>query len=198
MESDRFDAFVQRLAATRLTRGNALRGLAAGVAALSGVAVVNGTAARNRKKKKQICHCANPSATCTTETVGKKQRKQHLKQDQCDYLGPCQGTLNPCAGAGSNVTVDTTLLGQPCTAGGNECGDSAVTGLTCVANVCVPTDVATSLVCTTDADCSSGRCTGGVCVLCPETSICGSGASAQCCVVDASCIRGLCVLPVTG
>jgi hypothetical protein len=201
MDRDHFDALVQRLASTRLTRGGALRGLVAGIAAASGVAGASAFSearAKKRHHKKEICHCANPAATCSTETVGKKQRKRHLKQDQCDYLGPCQGTLNPCAGAGSPITIDLSLLGLSCTAGGTECGDSAVSGLTCLLGLCVPLDVANGVVCASDADCSTGRCTGAVCADCPTASICGADDSAQCCVAEADCIRGLCVLPVAG
>jgi hypothetical protein len=201
MEADRFDRLTRHLTGLRLTRAAALRGLVAGTVVVSGVVAAPPAAA---KKRKTICHCDNPSATCSTERVSKRQARRHLRDDQCDYLGECRttlsGTTNPCASAGSDITVDTTLLGQPCTAGGNECGTSATTGLTCVANVCVPTDVANSTICTTNSDCTSGRCntTTGICVSCPETSICGAAGSEQCCAVDANCVNNnVCVFPVS-
>ena len=193
MDANRFDRLARRLAAARLTRARALRGIAAGAAALAGLGASTGDVSAGRKRK--LCHCGDdPTAQCTDEKVSKKARKQHLRDHPCDYKGECRGTgtRNPCQGAGVAITVDVDLLGDACTVGGTACGDPNETGLECVINVCLPIDLGDA--CDEDADCGSGRCEDGQCADCPELARCGTGPDRQCCVVDADCVLGLCVL----
>ena len=193
MDGPRFDALTQRLASIRLTRSRALRGITVGALTLAGMATVADEASAGKKKK--LCKCPDANATCTTDKKSKQGRKRYLKSHPCSYKGKCRGTgtKNPCEGAGAPVTVNTTLLGAACTVGGTDCGTG--TGLECVADVCVPIDLGD--ICAEDADCSTGRCAGLVCAECPETDICESGDDAQCCVADATCVGGLCVLPLS-
>lgn len=192
MESDRFDALAHRLASASLTRTGALRGIVAGVAALTGVAAVR-EQADTKKSKKNVCHCPTPDAQCNTLRVSKRGRRAHLRNHPCDYAGACRGTgtQNPCDGAGAPITIDIDLLGTSCTVGGTQCGTG--TGLECVVNVCLPISLGDA--CVSDDDCSTGRCQGGQCDECPDIDVCESGSEVQCCVVDATCIAGLCVLP---
>jgi hypothetical protein len=189
MDGSRFDALTQRLGSIRLTRKGAVRGLVGGVVALTGgAAFTDGVKAG---KKKPICHCGEAGSTsCTDERVSKKQRKAHLRDHQCDYLGACRSDINACAAAPIVINIDR--LGTPCS-NNNPCG--ANSGLRCVANICVPIDLGDS--CTNDGECSTGRCEGSVCVECPLLSICGTTNTPQCCTVSASCdlTDDVCALP---
>lgn len=199
MDGSQFDALTRRLTSIRLTRGSALRGMAAGALTLAGMTRIAEEASAGKTRGK-YCQCDNGTETCTNEKAGKKARKRHLKQNPCSYKGKCRGTgtHNPCDGAGAPTTGGSDPApGTTCTVGGNDCGDSAVTGLECVgapgqAGVCASLDL--NAVCNADTDCSTGRCTLGVCVECPETSICAPGNDAVCCAVDATCVSGICVL----
>jgi len=180
VDGSRFDEFTQRLASIRLTRKAALRGLVGSLAALtSGAAFTDWVEAG---KKKPVCHCGDAGSTsCTTERVKKKQRKAHLRDHQCDYLGACSSDINACAAA--PLLVDNDRLGDPCS-NSNPCG--ANSGLTCdpVLNICVPIDLGRS--CATNGQCSTGQCTLGECADC--LTICGTtSGTPQCCAVDASC-----------
>ena len=183
----------ERLAAIRLTRGSALRGLAVSALTLTGMTRLAEEASAGKKRK--YCACEDENDECSTERAGRKARRQYLNSHPCAYKGTCRGTgsQNPCEGAGAPITVNVTLLGDTCTVGGTECGDAEVTGLECSATlICVPVDLGTT--CDEDTDCSSGRCTNLLCAAeCPEINVCESGDDAQCCVADATCISGLCV-----
>jgi hypothetical protein len=189
VDGHQFDALTQRLTSTRLTRGGALRGMVAGALTVAGIARVADEASAGKRRK--VCHCgdvAGPTA-CTTEPVGKKQRRAHLRDHQCDYLGACRGNT-ACAAAPIIINIDR--LGTACSSN-NPCGNNS--GLRCVANLCVPIDLGDS--CTNDRECSTGRCTGGLCVDClPVADICGAGSTLQCCTVGASCdsVDNVCVL----
>jgi hypothetical protein len=189
MDGSRFDALTQRLAAIRLTRQGALRGLVGSVAALTGGAAFTGGVEAG--KKKPVCHCEG--VTCGTLRVKKKQRKAHLRDDQCDYQGECRTSINACAAA--PILIDIDLLGEPCSRN-SDCGGSN-SGLLCDLGleVCVPIDLGNS--CTNNGECSTGRCVDNQCAPCPEASTCGTGAGAspQCCSLLATCgVLDLCVL----
>jgi hypothetical protein len=162
--------------------------MVAGAVTLTGMTQVAEEASAGKKRK--VCHCGDVAGgTCTTERVGKKNRKAHLRDHQCDYLGACR---SPTACAAAPITIiNIDRLGTPCSPS-NPCG--ANSGLECVANVCVPIDLGDA--CTNNRECSTGRCTGGVCVDCPLLSICGAGRTLQCCTVEASCDQtdDVCVL----
>ncbi len=208
MDSKRFDQLTQRLASIRLTRGNALRGIAASALTLAGItqgaetgmAQVTDEGRRRPRQPRQVryCRCDGPADDCSTETGTKRQRQRHVNQSPCSYKGPCKGAgnQNPCEDAGTTITViDITLLRAECTIAGGECGNSATTGLTCIAGICLPL---LGEVCAVDGDCSAGECEGVACV-CSLVSICESESSdaVQCCVAEAECIGGFCVLPTS-
>src|SRR5215212_3052044 len=91
MDATTFDALIKRLAATRLTRLTALRGLAAGgVAALTGVSLLGEEADADNNKKRTICHRGDDcSILGVTKKVSKKGKQKHLRQHSCDYKGKC-------------------------------------------------------------------------------------------------------------
>jgi hypothetical protein len=195
VDGKRFDELTQRLGAIRLSRKHALRSLVGGVTTLAGGAAVTGEV-EARRRKKPICHCGDAGPTCTTQRVKRKQRRAHLSGDQCDYLGECRtgpGGITACAAA--PIFIDLELLGRECS-GNSACGGRD-SGLLCDLGldvpVCVPIDLGND--CTNNGECSTGRCQGGKCVDCPEPSRCGSGASAQCCSLLATCgLLDVCVL----
>jgi hypothetical protein len=189
LDGKQFDALAQRLGAIRLTRKGALRGLVGGVAVLGGGAAVTGEV-EARRRKRPICHCP-VGGTCTTQRVGRRQRKAHLSGDQCDYQGACRSSINACAAA--PIFIDIDLLGRECSRN-SDCGGRD-SGLLCDLGleICVPIDLGNT--CTNNGECSTGRCQGGECVDCPEPSRCGSGATAQCCSLLATCgVLDVCVL----
>ncbi len=180
MDGLQFDALTQRLTSIRLTRGSALRGMVAGALTLAGTARVAEEASAGKKKRK-VCHCPETAGgTCATAKVKKKQRKMHLKTHQCDYMGACRSDITACAAA--PILVNVARIGDSCTSD-NQCGNDS--GLECVADLCVPLDLDTT--CDNNGECSTGRCEGGVCVLCPEASTCVSEAGAQCCTGLSTC-----------
>jgi hypothetical protein len=134
----------------------------------------------NAGKKKNYCDCPDAEATCTNARASRKNRKRYLRDHPCSYKGTCRGSgsHNPCEDAGVNINIDVDLLGLVCTLGGDECGNANATGVECVLGIggllgtCQPTD------------CSD------------VVKVCGTGNDVQCCVADATCIRGLCVLPI--
>jgi len=151
--------------------------------------------------KKPYCACEDANDECSTEFAGKKARKKYIKQHPCAYKGECRGSGsgNPCDGAGVDITVNVNVLDLI----GDICGDQddcggAGSGLECLGLICLPI-LGGSLGddCASDDECATGRCQGGECVQCPGLDICGSDDdNAQCCVADATCIAGLCVLPI--
>jgi hypothetical protein len=192
VDADRFDGLARRLAARRLTRSGVLRGMLAGAAALTGLgALAGGVDARPRKRT--VCQCPSSGAACGEARLGRKARRRHLRTNPCSYKGACRGTgtRNPCTDAGAPITININLLGIACTTGGTECG--AGTGLQCIAGFCVPIDFGST--CTANDECDAGTCDNGTCGTCDLVSVCESGANAQCCVANADCINGVCVLP---
>jgi hypothetical protein len=107
MDGRQFDALVKRLATTRLTRLQALRGVAASAAALAGVrlAPVSTEAAKQCRSVGQTCEGSNPN--CCPGTV-------------------CSVAQNP------TVCVTCGAATQPCCAGFT-CSE----GLVCQNDVCV-------------------------------------------------------------
>ncbi|MFN8677995.1 MAG: hypothetical protein U0Z70_16565 [Thermomicrobiales bacterium] len=177
MEHGRFDALTISLADEGTSRRSVLGRLAAGgLAAALGVTAFTALEGDDAEAKKKC------KKRCKNKNTAKKRRKCRKR---------CKKTSSPTPAAGFPITIDTTLLGTSCTAGGGECGTG--TGLECVALVCVPIDLGD--VCVTGADCATGRCNAGVCAECDVLNVCGAAGSEQCCVVDADCIANACVLP---
>jgi hypothetical protein len=180
VDGHQFDALTRHLTSIRFTRGSALRGMAAGALTLVGMTRVADEASAGKKKK--VCHCGDTAgATCSTLAVKKKQRRMHLTEHQCDYMGACRSNIDACAAA--PILVNVGRLGDSCSTN-SDCGASS--GLECVANLCVPLDL--DKTCTNDGECSTGRCEGNVCVLCPEASTCETTTGGtQCCTGLATC-----------
>jgi hypothetical protein len=164
MDATTFDALIKRLAATRLTRLTALRGLAAGgVAALTGVRLFSeeGEAKKkNNQKKISICVCgdANPS-TCKTQKKEKDKAKKTLRRNPCAYKGKCTGV----SGCAATLTPLTPLPPPPpgfnCTTAGCV---GANAGLICLGGNCVNCDVESDTnPCSGGQICVAGRCQGG-------------------------------------
>ena len=195
MDGSRFDALAQRLAAIRLTRGGALRGMAVSALTLTGIASVADEASADKNNKKW-CACKDAEATCTTEKGTYKERKRYRKAHPCSYNGRCVGTgsHNPCEDAGVAVTVNNTdLLRIDCTADPSVCGTG--TGLACLAGRCLP--LIPGDTCGGTDTCSAGKCVAGACI-CSLARVCESESSNDvlCCVAEAECINGVCLLPV--
>jgi hypothetical protein len=179
MDGSRFDALTQRLTAIRLTRGNALRGLAAGALTLTGMVKVADEASAG---KKPYCDCPDATAECTDVRASKKARKRYLGEHPCSYTGTCRGPgdHNPCKNAGVALDVDVDRLEISCTPGGGECGDQNTTGLECYFAL---------------SGIDFGHCEPSDCIFGGELNVCGTGNDALCCVVGAGCFSpGLCVI----
>jgi hypothetical protein len=214
-----------RLTRVRALQGLA----AAGIAAATGVTLFaeeTGAKKKNRKaKKKSVCQCTAASLeSCSNRKVKKKQRKQVFRASPCSYQGSCRN-FNPCSpfptsgatpGGGATITNNTIVQpGQTVTptGPGNTCVLGTAQGcpgnFTCVLNaagvqVCLPNNLV--LNCTTNAQCPSGFCRNiagglGICLPCGVlgTTLCGSGASQECCVLGVcSNILNICLLPQGG
>ncbi len=188
MDAHRFDVATKRLAGVLVTRSAFVRGFAAGSLVLGGLATASPTVEAKRKKK-ALCHCGStPGGVCTTERVSKKQRKRHLRDDQCDYLGACRNTIDACAAVPITLPQDVlNLINLTCPLAG--CG----IGLTCGAgNVCLPLDLGQP--CSHNSECSTGNCDNHQCALCVEVCGLGNGKDPQCCASGANCVADVCVL----
>src|SRR5829696_8823019 len=145
MDATTFDDLIKRLAATRLTRLTALRGLAIGaLASLTGVGLTaeEASAKKNHEKKVKVCKCPDSnSANCRTDKVKKSQAKKQARK-ACNYKGACQSGVTSCAGAAA---------GPQCT-NNNDCSG----GLVCIHQECT--------ACTADFQCTGGLvCRSGSC-----------------------------------
>lgn len=202
VESQRFDALVKRLSGVRLSRSQAVRGLAGGALLLLGAVPAEEVAsartrrrqARERKKaatagtrgaRRTICHCAsNDPASCTTLRLGKRGRRRHLRHE-CDYEGECipgkAGTCTPpipgCTQDGDCAAPTPFCVNRVCVECRNDVG--CTTGYVCRAGVCVAG-------CASKADCpaQTPACVNGACVACARDSDCG---------VEERCVDNTCV-----
>ena len=163
---------MKRLTQVRLSRLEALRGVAAGaLAGLTGAALPETESAAKRhhkgkaskgKQKVTICHCPpdNPSQ-CHTITIGRSAAQKHLRQHPGDALGPCGSQT-------TTTTAPTTTTARPTTT-------TTAAGTTTTAAGTTTTVVPA---------CPSGQCQGGSNpVNCATVSGCmclGSGANSVC------------------
>ncbi|MEZ4562059.1 MAG: hypothetical protein R2853_04940 [Thermomicrobiales bacterium] len=179
MERDCFDALAISLAERSASRRAVLGRLTAGgVAAALGLTAA---AARERNEAEARKTCQK---RCKKKHSAKKRRKCRKR---CQPTTP---TTSPPPVAGFPITIDTALLGNLCLIG-FECGTN--TGLECVGVACLPIDLGDA--CVSGADCRTGQCTDGACAVCNALNVCGTAGNQQCCVADAACSAGLCVLP---
>lgn len=173
VDGKKFDAFATALAEGETSRRSILQRIAGGgfAAALAAIGIGGFTAEDADAKK-----------SCKKKCNKKSGKKRSKCKKKCNKGGTTS--------AGFPISVNTTLINSACTVGGPACG----TGLECVGVVCLPIDLGD--VCATGADCSTGRCNAGVCSQCDTIDICGTVVGReQCCVADASCVTGTCVIP---
>jgi hypothetical protein len=134
MANERFDELVKRITEARLTRQDALRGLAGAAAAAAGAAFASEetTAKKGRKGRKAgkvksekngnqgkvtICHCppGNPD-NCHTISVGSKAAAAHLRNHENDSEGECEeGTTTTTAEPTTTTAEPTTTTAEPTT-----------------------------------------------------------------------------------
>ena len=130
MDGPQFDTLIKRFSTTTLSRSTALRGLAASVVALAGVALAAKPGAAEQQK---ICHCTDETAaSCETLTVGRKVARRHIRRHPCDYRGTCTDVSGCCLEIGETCTTGTCCSGnclggtcQPCKSNGSSCGSSS-------------------------------------------------------------------------
>jgi hypothetical protein len=156
MDGTRFDQLIKSIAATRVSRLTALRGLAVGaVTAFTGVELTREEAgAKKGQRKVKICHRGDDASILgDTKKVTKKQKKNHLRKHAADYKGKCTASRmvpgpGPGPAPGPPVPPGTLCTGAFCAG-----------GLICDAGVC---RICTSAFeCPDNRVCLSGRCTGG-------------------------------------
>ena len=180
MDATRFDDLIKRLATTRLTRLQTLRGLAAGgVAALTGITLGSKEARAKKKNEKKVKVCKCPTAdatTCKTAKIKKSKAKKVAKK-ACNYKGKCQAGVTSCAAGtpgGGTGPGGGTSPGQTCSDGVKNGSETDVDcGGSCPR-------CADGKACLVANDCLSGTCSGAQCVACTPTLTCGTDANGQC------------------
>ena len=96
MDGTTFDDLIKRLSTAPLTRGKALRGLAASAAALAGVSlVVESGGARKNRDEKVVRICLWSVTGGRSKKVEKSKARTILRHNACARKGHCTGT-NPC------------------------------------------------------------------------------------------------------
>lgn len=184
MEPERFDGLAASVAKNESSRRSMLfrfggSGVAAFLAAV-GIGGLDVDEAEAKKSCKKRC----------------KKKDDKDKRRRCKRRCRKKGGNTPGSPNSFPITVNLDLLGDACTPTGGECGDPNDTGLECVASICVPVDLGDiGDTCADGSDCATGRCSLGLlCTDCPVASICGTAGNQVCCVVDATCAAGVCVL----
>ncbi len=130
MANERFDDLIKRITEARLTRQDALRGLAGAAAAAAGAAFVSEeTAAKKGRKVKAekngnqgkvtICHCppGNPN-NCHTISVGSKAVAAHLRNHPDDSEGECEEATTTTGEVTTTTGEVTTTTGEVTTTTG--------------------------------------------------------------------------------
>ena len=179
VDGQKFDDLIKELGRKRLTRLNALRGLAAGaVAGVTGATLFSeGTDAKKKrgaaeakkkkqvaaeaKKKRNVCHCDDATSTYRDLKLRgrnvKKKLGQH-KRHTADYIGKCtppRPAGSRCGPASGTTVVTNTVVTNNCTAA--NCPPPKV----CIANVCRD--------CDSSGDCPDALiCVDNDCVPCHE------------------------------
>jgi hypothetical protein len=180
MDGTQFDTLAKRLSTTPLTRDKALRGMAAGAAALVGVTLAREPSAAAKKKKIRICVCASADVTtCQTKNKPKSKAKKILRNKPCAYTGRCRLGVSGCIGCSpANNTQGSCLAGQLCN-----------TGATCVAG-CTGTS-------TPQGSCPSGQncvITSGPTGQCQNAVVGCTGEGTQgSCLTGQICVSSICI-----
>lgn len=112
MDSERFDALIERVGATQLTRGNAVRGLAGGVlAAVLGTALATSeTDAKKRKRKKKQ----------------QQRRSDTTPPSGCRVDGDCSGLSETCIVGTCDVDANEAGVCRARPKTGEACGNGLV------------------------------------------------------------------------
>lgn len=188
MDGTQFDTLAKRLSTTPLTRDKALRGMAAGAAALVGVTLAREPSAAAKKKKIRICVCKSADVTtCQTKNKPKSKAKKILRNKPCAYTGRCRLGVSGCIGcAPANNTQGSCLAGQLCNA-----------GATCVPG-CTPITNNPQGTCPSGQNCvitsgPTGQCQNAVVGCSPVNSTPGSCLSGQTCNANGNCIPAGCL-----
>jgi hypothetical protein len=189
MDGIQFDTVAKMFATTPLTRGRALRSMAAGVAALVGVrlSAEPGTA-KKKEKKIQLCVCGSADVTtCQTKNKPKSKAKKILHNKPCSYTGRCRLGVSGCIGCSpATNTQGTCLAGQLCNA-----------GATCVAG-CTGTSTPQGS-CPSGQNCvivssqTTGQCQNAAPTCSPNNSTQGSCLSGQLCNGSSVCVPAGCL-----
>lgn len=218
MDGTQFDTLIKRLSATPLTRGKALRRLAASAAILAGVTLTEelGTAADKRKKKRRrrrrpVCHCTSAAAeSCSTRKLNREGRTRLLASNPCAYGGPCLG-FSGCATAPvppppppplvlnrfGCVDVGQACRGDDSVCCSNRCEGAAPSPGQPDTSQCIAHDVGTCQPgapgCPLEMSCTTDAGFVGTCL--PTTGSAAYCASAQMC---ATCTKDSDCIPLMG
>ena len=181
MDGIQFDTVVKTFATMPLTRGRALRSMAAGVAALVAVrlSAEPGTA-KKKEKKIQLCVCVSADVTtCQTKNKPKSKAKKTPQNKPCSYTGRCRVGVSGCIGcAPATNTQGSCLAGQLCNTGAT--GVAGCTGTT-----------------TPQGSCPSGQncvITSGPTGQCQNSVVGCTGAGTQgSCLSGQICLNSICI-----
>jgi hypothetical protein len=179
MESDTFDNLVRGAFKGASRRGVVRVGVGALAASALASMGLRSNDAEAKKKKKPVCNCTSSDpATCSTQKLSKKAKKNLLSSNPCAYSGSCTAGVSGCPSTCTGATPVTCGEGC-CPATFSKC---------CVANVsdyppgtqtCNPT----SFTCC-PAELGGGSCGGGAPTCCPPTR---NSAFGNCADADEKC-----------
>jgi hypothetical protein len=173
VDGTQFDNLIKRLSTRPLTRGKALRGLAAGAAALAGVTLATepGEAKKNHEKEVRICVWSATGGQ--SKKVDKDKAKKILRRNACARKGSCTGA-NPCP-AGVPTETGTGIVSpirRDALAGPSNPGFACLDNSGCTADLaCIG---GTCQACTEDVQCRGGQtCATNQGVCCEGNLTCG-------------------------
>jgi hypothetical protein len=184
VDGTQFDNLIKRLSAMPLTRGKALRGLAAGAAALTGVTLATQPGDAKNRHEKEVRICVWSATGGQSKKLDKDKAKKTLRRNACARKGSCSGA-NPCPTGVPTGTGTGTGIVSPIRRDALPVGSTPV-GFACLDNTGCSADLV---------------CFGGTCQACTETPQCRGGqecsiapgnAGGVCCEAGFGC-AGACV-----
>ena len=186
MDGTRFDQLIKSMAATRITRLTALRGLAVGA-----VAAATGFAASDDVDAKKRCSECQKKKTHKSNNGKKRIRCKAKANGTPCSIGTCLNSV--CTRAVSPLSPLTPPLGFSCTAG-TETGCTGGQVCNAAGNACVA--CTSFLQCTGDRVCIDGVCRGDEACggpggfKCPEPFNCEDipGSNIDLCKLDTECL----------